>query len=125
MSGEIHFWDAVQEIRRSDDGRYAPEAYGFVMDSLEYTIHQVGERRHVSAAELLEHMCEHAKGRFGMLSYSVLERWGLRTTDDVGEAVFQLVEAQVLSRRENDSREDFHAVFDLRRRLEEGYFEKS
>jgi uncharacterized repeat protein (TIGR04138 family) len=125
MSGEIHFWDAVQEIRRSNDERYAPEAYGFVMDALEFTIHRVGERRHVSAAELLENLCDHAMERFGVLAYSVLENWGLRTTDDVGETVFQLVEAQVLSRREKDSRDDFHDAFDLRRRLEEGYFEKS
>jgi uncharacterized repeat protein (TIGR04138 family) len=122
MTNGIHFWDAVKEIRRTD-GRYAAEAYGFVMDALEFTMYRIGERRHVSAAELLDNLCEHAKDRFGMLAFSVLEEWGLKTTDDVGETVFQLVQAQVLSRRENDSRDDFHQVFDLRRRLEEGYFE--
>jgi uncharacterized repeat protein (TIGR04138 family) len=122
MSSEVHFWDAVDEIRRAD-GRFAPEAYGFIMDSLEFTIHQVGERRHVRAAELLEHLCEHAKNRYGMLAYSVLEKWGLKTTDDIGDAVFQLVEAHVLSRQEDDTRDDFLEVFDLNQRLEESYFE--
>ena len=122
MPNEVHFWDAVREIRRAD-GRFSQEAYGFIMDALEFTIHKVGERRHVKAAELLEGVCEHAKNRYGLLAYSVLERWGLKTTDDIGDAVFQLVNAHVLARQEDDSRDDFLGVFDLNRRLEDGYFD--
>lgn len=124
MSTEDHFWDVVEDIRKTD-GRYSPEAYGFVMDALEFTMHKIGERRHVSGAELLTHLCEHAKERFGMLAHSVLTSWGLASAEDVGEAVFRLVEAQVLSRRESDSIDDFRGVMDLRAELEDGYFPSS
>jgi uncharacterized repeat protein (TIGR04138 family) len=123
MAEQVHFWDAVREIRRVD-GRFAPEAYGLIMDSLELAIHNIGFRRHVSGTELLESLCEHAKSRYGLLAYTLLEKWGIKTTDDVGEAVFQLVEAHVLARQEKDTREDFHDIFDLRDRLEEAYFDK-
>ena len=124
MTDQVHFWDAVNEIRRTD-GRFAPEAYGLIMDSLELAMHTIGFRRHISGEELLESLCDHAKSRYGMLAYTLLDKWGIKTTDDVGEAVFQLVEAHVLARQERDSREDFHDVFDLRERLEEDYFDKN
>ncbi len=124
MTDQIHFWDAVREIRKVD-GRYAPEAYGLIMDALEVAIHNIGFRRHVSGAELLDSLCEHVINRYGVLAYTVLEQWGIKTTADVGEAVFQLVEAQVLARQETDTREDFLGVFDLRERLEESYFDGS
>ena len=48
----VSFCDAVERIRKRDK-RYAPEAYAFVMDALDYAIRLIGKRRHVSAAELL------------------------------------------------------------------------
>ncbi len=122
MGDPAKFWDAVFEIRRRDS-RYSEDAYAFVMDALEHTITRMGERRHVSARELLVGMCAHAKDRFGLMAWTVLYRWGVKTTADVGAIVFQLVESSVLSRREEDSREEFDDVFDLQVVLEDNYFE--
>jgi uncharacterized repeat protein (TIGR04138 family) len=120
--GSTNFWDAVFEIRRRDP-RMDEEAYAFVMDALEFTIRRIGARRHVSAAELLDGLCAHAKGRFGLMAWTVLERWGVGTTRDVGTIVFQLVEAGVLSKQETDARSDFDDVLDLQQVLEEDYFD--
>jgi uncharacterized repeat protein (TIGR04138 family) len=122
MTGELHFWDAVARIREQDE-RYTPEAYAFVMDSLEFGIRRIGDRRHVSGKELLEHACACAKEQFGVLAYTVLEKWGLRSTGDVGAVVFRLVDVGVLSALESDSESDFDDVFDLKERLEQNYFE--
>jgi len=124
MNDPLSFWEAVDLIRGSDD-RFEPEAYGFVMDALEHTLRSIGEQRHVSAHELLEGMCAYAHARYGVMSYTLLERWNVVTTGDIGDVVFQLVDAGVLSRQDSDSRIDFDNVFSLREVLETGYFDSS
>lgn len=118
----MNFWDAVYEIRRHDP-RFDEDAYAFVMDSLEYTIARIGERRHISAAELLRGMCDFARSRFGLMAWTVLQRWGIVSTADIGTIVFQLVESGVLSRQESDDEADFDGVVDLQRVLEDDYFD--
>jgi len=115
MSAE--FWAAVERIREHD-ARFARDAYAFVMDSLDFTMRRVGERRHLSAEELVRGLCANARNRFGLFAYTVVEKWGLRTSDDVGDVVFQLIDAGILSRQESDSREDFDGVLDFREALD-------
>jgi uncharacterized repeat protein (TIGR04138 family) len=122
VSESPNFWDAVFEIRLFDQS-YAEDAYAFVVEALEHTIRGIGVERHVSGAELVGGVCACAKGRFGLLAWTVLERWGIRSTGDVGAIVFQLIDAGVLSRQESDSRADFDDLFDLRVVLEDQYFD--
>ena len=124
MNDPMSFRDAVNEIQ-SRDGRFAAEAFGFLMDSMEYTLRTIGQHRHVSAAELLQGLCDFARARYGVMSCTLLESWGVTTTGHIGDLVFHLVEASVLARREEDRREDFDDVFDLREVLEKGYFDGS
>ena len=116
------FWSLVERIR-AVDGRYARDAYAFVMDGLDHTVRALDERRHVSAQELLEGLCAFARDRYGMLAFDVLHAWGIASGADVGEVVFQLVDAGMLSRREEDAREDFDIPLDLKQALEDSYFE--
>lgn len=122
MAQDVNFWEAVRRIRAKDE-RFALELYPFVMEALDATIKQVGERRHVSAQELLDGFCRHARNRFGLLAAEVLKRWGVRSGGDVGVAVYQLVEAGVLSKRDSDRQEDFDSAGDLEEILERDYFE--
>ena len=118
----VSFWDAVERIRERDK-RYSPEAYAFVMDALDYAIRQIGRRRHVSAGELLSYLCDFAKSRYGVMTYTVLAKWGLRGTADIGSVVYRLIDEPVLAEQKGDSPADFSGVFDLRHRLEDQYFE--
>ena len=95
------------------DGRYAPQAYYFVFDALDYTIQRMNKMRHVTGRELLEGVRLYATENFGFLARSVLEEWGVRSTEDLGNIVFNLVEGELLSRTETDRREDFVDVFDF------------
>ena len=122
MTRSINFWEAVERIRAGDD-RFKPGVYPFIMEGLDFTIEQIGERRHVSAEELLDGLCGYARDRFGFLAHDVLTNWGVATPFDIGVAVFQLVDAGVLSKRDNDDREDFNVEYDLRQTLEDQYFE--
>lgn len=120
----------ITEIVRRD-GRYAYEAYEFVFEALSHTQQMVGrvpiggetpgEEHHVSGKEILEGAVDLAREEFGFLARTVFHQWGIRRTADVGEIVFNLIEAELLSKTDTDNRADFHDVFDLDRALTEGY----
>jgi uncharacterized repeat protein (TIGR04138 family) len=106
-------WDAVDRIRARDP-RFRREAYGFVMLSLGLTVQSLPverqadpERRHLSGQELLRGVVSLARQEFGPLAKTVFREWGLVTTADLGDLVFQLVECGQLGARPEDRREDF------------------
>lgn len=122
MNPRSEFWQAVERIR-AGDARFAPDAYAFVMEALDFTVRSLEERRHVSAAELVDGLRRAARERYGMLAFAVLQKWGLTCGSDVGEVVFQLIDAGILSRRDEDSREEFDAIGGFQADLEDAYFE--
>lgn len=101
------------------DGRYAPEAFQFLYESLEHAVKLAGREnaegsdRHVSGQELLAGMREKAIELFGPLAGSVWKRWGVHETIDWGRIVFLLVDAKLLNRQESDSIDDFRDGFDF------------
>jgi uncharacterized repeat protein (TIGR04138 family) len=120
----------ISEIVRKD-GRYAYEAYEFVYHALSFTQHRLGrlagERgeeeaaAHVSGRELLFGIRDLALREFGLMARTVFRRWGINRTGDFGEIVFNLIDANLMKRRPEDSRDDFRDVYDLDRALVEGY----
>jgi uncharacterized repeat protein (TIGR04138 family) len=97
------------------DPRYTPEAYGFLREALEFTQKKRRKSRaastHVSANELLEGFREYSLQQFGPMGLTVLEHWGVRSTGDVGRMVFNLIEAGIFGRAEDDRIEDFENGF--------------
>jgi uncharacterized repeat protein (TIGR04138 family) len=122
MGRDAKFWHVVEQIREKDS-RYKPEAYGLVMEALDFTMRRLGERRHISAAELLRGVCDHAKERYGLLAWTVIESWGITSGRDVGTIVYQLIEVGVLARQDSDRFEDFGADWDFKEILEHRYFD--
>lgn len=108
---------------------FAYEAYEFICDAVTFTQHRLGRDqesddqmdRHVSGAELLRGVCDLAIREFGMMAPVVFRQWGIRTTDDVGKIVFDLIEVGRLSKSERDAPEDFHDLFDLHQALHDGF----
>ena len=96
------------------DGRYHINAYRFVYEALDYTVKQLEKKRHISGRELLEGIKNLALEQFGALAVMVFGVWGIHKTADFGNIVFNLVEAQMMSRSEEDSREDFDGVYEFR-----------
>ena len=47
------------------------------------------------------------------MAVTVFEEWGIRSTDDVGEMVFNLIDAEVFGKTETDTKEDFAALYDF------------
>ncbi len=112
-----NFEDVVTAIV-SNDKRYGIEAYTFLREALDHTQKGVAkahknETRHVSGGELLQGIRNYAITTYGPMTITVLEEWGIRRCEDFGELVFNLVEHGLLSKTENDSREDFQNGYDF------------
>jgi len=108
---DIDLMEAIQEICRKDP-RYDPEAYLFMRDALDYTVRTLkkplrGPERHVTAHELLEGIRPYAIAEYGPMALTVLNAWGIKTTEDFGEIVFNLVETGRLGKTDDDRKEDF------------------
>ena len=99
------------------DPRYPREAYHFICEALDHT-HVMrgtapGTKGHVTAQELLEGIRQYALQQFGPLTFTVLDDWGIRSCPDFGEIVFNLIDNEIFSKTETDSREDFRDGFDF------------
>jgi uncharacterized repeat protein (TIGR04138 family) len=111
---KINFAEVVENICASDS-RYTLDAYHFVQEGLNHTLKSLKRsghaHRHVSGQELLHGLRDFALKEYGPMSKAVLNEWGIRTTDDFGQVVFNLVNAGVLGKNETDSPSDFKNVF--------------
>jgi len=110
---------SMEEVIR-EDGRYPPEAYGFLHDGLARAVQEVhGDasaptgQRHVSGRQLCETLRDLAVERWGMLARVVLGKWNIRETVDFGNMVYLLVEHNFMRKTDEDSLEDFRGVFDF------------
>ena len=51
--------------------------------------------------------------QYGLLAATVLNHWGVRSTSDIGDIVYNLIAAGDLEKTPSDSRSDFDNVFDF------------
>lgn len=119
------------------DPRFAYEAYEFLFHALHHTQKMLGreppdpaesephkpvdKRHHVSGRELVLGVRDLALREFGLMAHTVFRQWGITKTDDFGDMVFNLVEAGLMSKTEDDRKEDFCNIFNLEQALMEGY----
>ncbi|MDE2793319.1 MAG: hypothetical protein OXL34_00750 [Gemmatimonadota bacterium] len=101
--------------------RFHRDAYGFLLDALHGVISGLSERRHITGQELAEAVRGLAIERFGPLARTVLGYWGIQSTSDLGEMVFDLVEMGILVKDTSDRREDFADVFDFQEVFDDDY----
>lgn len=110
---------------RQSAGPYAQEALQFVRDGLAHAVKMIhggdqaalggtsGTDRHVNGQQLCLGLRDYALTRYGLLARTVLARWGVTRTEDFGRIVFAMIEAGLLRRSDDDSLEDFRAVYDF------------
>src|SRR5438045_7641354 len=114
---KIEFAEALDSIVKVDV-RYHREAYIFLRDALDFTIKQKKKNKenitnHVSGPELLDGVRRYALKEFGPMVVTVFDSWGIRSCEDVGNIVFNLIGAGVFGKTEEDSIADFRNVYDF------------
>ena len=118
---ELAFREGLMDQIRLREPRFHERGYLFVLAALEFEQARRSERRHISGADLARAVRDLAIERFGVLAREVLEHWGIRRTEDVGDVVFAMVELGLLAAQPNDSREDFARVYDFDTAFERDY----
>jgi uncharacterized repeat protein (TIGR04138 family) len=138
----MSFRDELAQIIASDP-RYSIDAYAFILEALNHARQQKlrgkgGNRDQdrssqparatrssssrsrnpraagdVTGRELCEAFRRLALRQFGLLASTVLNHWGVRSTSDIGEIVYNLIAAGDLEKTPKDSRADFENVFDF------------
>ena len=108
--------------KRAPRLRYHANAYRFVSLAVPYAqkvlsrtcaANTENEGTHVSGQELLEGIRQFALENFGLLTLTVLRRWGIFETNDFGRIVFELIDRGELRKTERDHISDFYAVYDF------------
>ena len=69
--------------------------------------------RHVAGPELLDGVRNYALKEFGPMVVTVFSYWGIRASEDIGHMVFNLIDAGIFGKTEEDSLEDFKDVYDF------------
>ena len=118
---ELAFRDGIMDRIRLREQRFDERAYLFVLGALEYCQQHLTERRHISGRELAFACRDLALERFGVLARVVLEHWGVRSSADIGDVVFTLVELELLMSQATDTRDEFVAVYDFDQAFERDY----
>lgn len=111
-----------------DDPRYKLEAYQFVREALAYA-HDVLEmngettsdessesseiEHHLSGQQLCEAIRQYALEQYGYMARVVLKSWGITSTGDFGEIVYNLINIRMMKKSPHDKREDFNDVYDF------------
>jgi uncharacterized repeat protein (TIGR04138 family) len=111
-----NFYQKIEEIIRKDC-RYKPDAYEFIMQALWFTQKRLKRTTHVSAKELLEGVRDFGLNQYGPMTKSVFEHWGVKGTADFGEVVFNMIDAELMKKSEEDSRQSFNEVYDFEQAL--------
>jgi uncharacterized repeat protein (TIGR04138 family) len=135
---QISFEEVVEQIVLKDT-RYQRDAYQFVREALEHTRRIMDrenkepksvkrgakEEKHVTGQQLLSGARDLALESFGPMAMTVLEEWGIRRCQDVGEIVFTMVEHKLLKKTDKDSRTDFENGYDFFETFRKPYLPKS
>ena len=114
---KIGFAEALESLVAKDP-RYQRDGYIFLRDALDFTTKQQKKVkgvsvRHVTGPELLDGVRRYALKEFGPMVVTVFDNWGIRSCEDIGHMVFNLIAAGVFGKTEEDSIEDFKNVYDF------------
>lgn len=107
--------DVLERIEELADasGRYRAAAFVFILSCLEHARRRLAREGHVTGKELVESARQLALEQYGPMAKSVLNHWGVETTEDFGRIVFLMVEHGILSKTEEDRIEEFRDCFDF------------
>lgn len=129
-------FQAMYNLLQSDP-RYKFEAYQFVREALAFAhehlqvtdpaarVHQqrpsadddqspslpVLSGQHITGQQLCEACRLYGLQQYGYLTAMVLGSWGVRSTSDFGEIVYNLIRIEQMRKSETDRREDFDDVY--------------
>ena len=121
-----------------EDSRFTFDAYVFVFESLNYAQTSLGmgedapseetestesetPEHHITGQQLCEAIRQFALEQYGYMAKDVLASWGIHSTSDFGEIVFNLIRIGQMRKTPGDRREDFDNVYDFETAFRQGF----
>ncbi len=93
------------------DQRYRLEAYRFVKEALQYAqevlqmpsqAEAAGSRKHLTGQQLCEAIRQFANEQYGYMAKLVFNSWGIYSTSDFGEIVYNLIRIKEMRKSKTD-----------------------
>jgi len=124
MTSKLH--PLLELIQR--DTRFNLEAYQFVREALDYAQGTLGMgvsspraepgeeppvEAHLTGQELCHAIRLYALDQYGYMAKWVLAHWGIHSTSDFGDIVYNLINISLMKKSPTDRREDFDNVYDF------------
>ena len=114
---KIGFAEAVDRII-AEDSRYHRDVYAFVRDALDFTVKQQkknkeGAPRHVTPSQLLDGIRLFALKEFGPMVPIVFGYWNVRSCEDLGYIVFNMIRKEILGKNDTDTLDQFRDGYDF------------
>ncbi len=103
------------------DKRYDINAYIFVRRALDYTVTSLEIKGHVTGQELVEGIRRYTLEKYGPMAKFLLNAWGVHSCEDFGNIVFNLVNAKLLGKTDEDSIADFRNGYDFEEAFEKPF----
>lgn len=123
------FDKAVAQIL-AQDNRYPARAYDLMPAVIDYTVRHPAPadpsepprpQGHVSGRQLAIGFRDYLLAEFGPFAADLLDEINIRSTDDIGNLVYNLISVGVFGKTNADSRADFHAVYDFKEAFRDYY----
>lgn len=114
---KIGFAEAVDRII-AEDPRYHRDVYAFVRDALDFTVkHQKknkeGVSHHVTPTQLLDGIRVFALKEYGPMVSTVFGYWNVRSCEDLGYIVFNMIRKKILGKNDSDTLDQFRDGYDF------------
>lgn len=124
-----------------EDRRYRFDAYVLIFEALNYAHKVLGlgstgvsegeeddpedeartSEKHLTGQQLCHAVRQYAIEQYGLMADCVLKRWGITSTSDFGEIVYNLIRIGQMRKTREDRREHFNNVFDFREAFDQGF----
>jgi len=109
------------ELGPSDPVAVAPEFESEEQDA-DTTSEEAGiEGKHISGQDLAEAARQYALEMYGFMAKTVLKGFGIKSTGDIGEVVYNMIKIGRMRKTSADSRQDFEDVYDFATAFDHNY----
>ena len=81
----------------------------------------VSEGKHITGQDLARAARQYALEMYGFMAKMVLEGFGIRSTGDIGEIVYNMIKIGRMRKTPTDSRSDFDDVYDFTTAFDHDY----
>ena len=95
--------------------------FGEVEDGDIIPMEEVSEGKHITGQDLSEAARQYALEMYGYMARVVLEGFGIRSTSDIGEIVYNMIKIGRMRKTPVDSRDDFDDVYDFATAFDDDY----